>query len=348
MPWVKALLSGMFGLESVVNTGKLRFIVIDGSTIQEPGANSTTYRLHIAIDLISLSLYQVEVTTDKKGENLDHYTLGEGDVVLIDRGYNQPKTLVPFIDRGGDIVLRYNAHGMNLYEEHDNNQLLKVDWHERLQTLDGKQGCIPVYLKHDGKRIQVYLHAIPLAPKKAEQARRNARQRAKKKGNIPSDKTLYLSEWTLIISSLPETLLDTQTVGALYRVRWQVERVIKRLKTLLDIDKLRAYKHSLLAELYIHGKLLYTVALEKLMHKGFGKAAMRMDKPRQLTPWRLLRTVADDVLSALKTRFVKQAHLSQDAIKSLSERPRKRKLQGLPPRILALVSLCREIGVSYL
>ncbi|MDQ5771058.1 hypothetical protein, partial [Thiothrix subterranea] len=55
---------------------------------------ATTYRLHIAIDLINLSLHQVEVTTDKEGENLDHYTLAAGDVVLIDRGYNQPKTLV--------------------------------------------------------------------------------------------------------------------------------------------------------------------------------------------------------------------------------------------------------------
>ncbi|MDQ5771052.1 hypothetical protein, partial [Thiothrix subterranea] len=77
--------------------------------MQEPAATATTYRLHIAIDLINLSLHQVEVTTDKEGENLDHYTLAAGDVVLIDRGYNQPKTLVPFIDRGGDVVLRYNA-----------------------------------------------------------------------------------------------------------------------------------------------------------------------------------------------------------------------------------------------
>ncbi len=58
------------------------------------------------------------MATDKVGESLDHYQLDEGDVVLIDRGYNPPKTLVPFLDRGGDGVLRYNAHGMNVYEAH--------------------------------------------------------------------------------------------------------------------------------------------------------------------------------------------------------------------------------------
>lgn len=94
-----------------MGSGNLRFIVIDGSTVQEPGATATTYRLHIAVDLINLSIRQIEVTTDKEGENLDHYTLEAGDVVLVDRGYNQPKTLVPFIGRGGHVALRYNAHG---------------------------------------------------------------------------------------------------------------------------------------------------------------------------------------------------------------------------------------------
>ncbi|MFZ1343044.1 transposase [Thiothrix eikelboomii] len=126
----------------MVDSGKLRFIVIDGSTVQEPEATATTYRLHIAIDLINLSLHQVEVTTDKEGENLDHYTLAAGDVVLIDRGYNQPKTLVPFIDRGGDVVLRYNAHGMNLYEDgtgEESGRMVKIDWYTRLHLFESTE-----------------------------------------------------------------------------------------------------------------------------------------------------------------------------------------------------------------
>ena len=72
VPWVKSLLAGVFGLNRVVDSGKLRFIVIDGSTVQEPGATATTYRLHLAVDLINLGTHQVEATTDKGGENLDH------------------------------------------------------------------------------------------------------------------------------------------------------------------------------------------------------------------------------------------------------------------------------------
>ncbi len=165
MPWVKSLLSGVFGLDQAVNSGSLRFIVIDDSTVQEPGATETTDRLHIAIDLINLSLRQIEVTIDKVGENLDHYQLESGDVVLIDRGYNQPKTLVPFLDRGGEVVLRYNAHSMKLYEvdadDRDGQRMLKVDWDSRLQTLKRRPGCFPVDLCSCNQRIQVFVHAIP-------------------------------------------------------------------------------------------------------------------------------------------------------------------------------------------
>jgi len=61
----------------------------------------------------------------------------------------------------------------------------------------------------------------------------------------------------LVLTHLPTTVLDTETVGELYRVRWQVELYIKRLKSLLQLDRLRARQGSELAEVYLYGKLLY-------------------------------------------------------------------------------------------
>lgn len=341
----------MFGLDKVVNSGSLRFIVIDGSTVQEPGATETTYRLHVAIDLINLSIRQIEVTTDKIGENLDHYQLDEGDVVLLDRGYNQPKTLVPFLDRGGDVVLRYNAHSMNLYEIETNEcgqeRMVKVDWQSRLQTLEGQPGYFPVYLHHGGKRIKVFMHAMPLPPEKAAQARRQARERAKKNGRNPSEKALYLSEWVLVVTSVPPALLDTAAIANLYRVRWQVELVIKRLKSLLHVDELRARKHSQLAELYLHGKLLYAAVTAKIAQQRWPQATRGMDAPRQVTDWRLWRSVADDMKAGFKACFPRNSRYTGDYLKSVAERPRKRQLQTLPTDVQRLIEICRELGVSH-
>jgi len=348
---VKSLLSGVFGLGQVVNSGSLRFIVIDGSTVQEPGATGTTYRLHIAIDLINLSLRQVEVTTDKTGENLDHYQLESGDVVLIDRGYNQPKTLVPFLDRGGEVVLRDNAHSMKLYDVDTDDpagqRMIKVDWESRLQTLKGQPGYFPVYLCSGNQRIQVFVHALPLPPEQAEQARRQAKQRAQRKGRTASGKALYLSEWVLVLTSLPPELLDTETASALYRIRWQVELLIKRMKSLLQMDELRARKGSQLAELYLHGKLLYAAVTEKIMQRRFPTACRKMDAPRQLTDWRLWQTVADDLKAGIKGCFPPSLRFTEDCLKSLAERRRKRGLQALPAKVMGWIKICRKLGVSH-
>lgn len=346
--WIKSLLKSVFGLDKTIKNDSLNFIVIDGSTVQEPGAQETSYRLHTAIDLISLSLREVKVTTDKIGESLDHYQLESNDVALIDRGYNQPKTLVPVIERGAHVVLRYNPHSMNLYQPSDEPTFTKIDWEQRLRELNGQSGAMRADLSHQGKRVPGVVHAIPLPPEQAAEARRKAMERARKKGYTASQKTLSLSGWVLIFTSLPMQVISTSEIAALYRVRWQVELVIKRMKSLLDIDRLRAYKGSDLAELYLHGKLLYAAITQKISHRGFGIAATTMLADRSITPWRLWRMIADEIKSVVKACFPRHQHFVDDCIKSLSERPRKRRLQGLPTRILTIRAEYQGLEIRWL
>jgi len=344
VPWVKAMLADIFGFESIVNSGLLRLIAIDGSTIQEPGAKQTTYRLHIAIDLVTLTFHQVELTTDKEGEHLNHYKLGEGDVVLLDRGYNQPKTLVPFIDRGGDVILRYNPHCMNLFT-HD-EEMEKINWQEKLDQLSEKPAAIPVYLCYDGKRIEGYVHAIPLPEEKAKEARRKAKQKAKNKGRTASKRVLYISGWVLVFTSLPLEVIDTETASDIYQVRWQIELVIKRMKSLLNINKLRAFKKSKLAEVYIYGKLLYTAVVTKRANHQFSTARTGMVKNRVITPWRIWHLITESLHSAIVSCFPYRGKYKRDAEKSMTERPRKRRLQTLPETIFKLIYSCKKSKLS--
>ena len=65
-------------------------------------------------------------------------------------------------------------------------------------------------------------------------------------------------------------MLSAQTIMALYRCRWQVEIAIKRWKSVLDVDALRAKATSPLAEVWLHGKLLYALMLERRMRRQLG------------------------------------------------------------------------------
>ena len=157
----------------------------------------------------------------------------------------------------------------------------------------------------------------------------------------------YLSEWVLVLTSLPPVLLNTDAITNLYRVRWQVELVIKRLKSLLQVDELRARKGSQLAELYLQGKLLYAAVTAKIAQQRWPQATRTMDAPRQVTDWRLWQSVADDMKAGFKACFPRQSRFVEDYLKSITERPRKRRLQALPMDVRTLIESCRELGVSY-
>lgn len=238
--WVTVLQQLVFQTEQIALKGNLRLKAIDGSTVQVPGAKGTSYRLHIAMNLNTLEPTEVHVSTDKQGESLALYALKEGDVAVVDRGYNQPRSIVPFMDIGGSLILRYNPQGMNLFSQDD--AMRKIDWVKTLRAHEGQAHATPVYAVHENVRVSGFVHAIPLPPEQAEQARRKLREKASKKGRTPRADSLYLCGWVLIFSNLPLEILDTQAASATYRVRWQVELLIKRLKSLLDIDLLRAKK----------------------------------------------------------------------------------------------------------
>ena len=342
VPWVKAVLSRMMGAAAALIEGHLRFIIVDGSTVQGPGAQGTWYRLHIAIDLVKLHLLHVSVTNEHEAEHLGHYPLQEGDVVVGDRGYNQAQRWIEQADQGVGLVVRYNPQGLNLYDTAGQ----KIAVHEALKETTATEQCLPVRVRAKVEFIEGSLHARRLPPAQAAEARRRARTQAKKDGRQIRPQTLALAEWVLIFTTLPPTVLPTATVMALYRVRWQVELVIKRLKSILNIDQLRARKDGLLADLYLHGKLLYAWVLEKRARQRSGENWNRLDQPRRATPWRVWRLLNREL--AVVISGVCQWNLGRWAasLEVMQERPRHRQLQTSPDRVNRLIAYCQAQGIS--
>ena len=108
-PWLKALLSKMLPAVKSPST-PLRLLVVDGSSLQGPGAKGTDYRLHLALDLVSMTLHEVQVTGADQGESLGRYQFAQGDVVLADRGYNHPAVILDLHDQAGRRLNTAAAH----------------------------------------------------------------------------------------------------------------------------------------------------------------------------------------------------------------------------------------------
>src|SRR4029450_11496527 len=91
-----------------------RFVVIDASSMQAPGATGTDHRLHIAMDLVSLQFLEVLVSDVHMGETLTHFTLAPGDVAVADRGYAHGQGMSAAVQRGPDPIVRLNPFSVVL------------------------------------------------------------------------------------------------------------------------------------------------------------------------------------------------------------------------------------------
>ena len=239
-------------------------------------------------------------------------------------------------------MVRYNPHSLNLYDAAG----VKIDWYEALKTTTDAERCLPVRVQAKGQYLEGYVHACRLPPAQAADARRRAKAQAKKDGRCVQQRTLALAEWVLIFTTLPPAVLPTATVAALYRVRWQVELVIKRLKSILDIDRLRARKDGALAELYLHGKLLYAWVLEKRARWRCGENWNRLDRSRRATPWRVWKLLRQELAVAISGVLTWNLSRWSAGLDVMQERPRRRQLQTLPDRVNRLIAYCQAQGIS--
>ena len=89
--------------------------------------------------------------------------------------------------------------------------------------------------------LAMRLVIIPKPPDAAAKATRKAARASRKAQRRRTDpRTTACAEHLLLLTSLPAELAEAAQLGALYGLRWQIELVFKRLKSLLHIDRLPA------------------------------------------------------------------------------------------------------------
>lgn len=334
-PWLRAMLTHLLGAAALQHLPPgFRFLVFDGSAIQGPGAKGTDYRLHIGMELVTLTFTHLLVTDKHTGESLAQFGLLPGDVALLDRGFCYHAPLWDAVNSGAEVTVRLRTTGIILCNE----QRAPFDLYEELKKNEAKRiHSFEAYLAGTQREglLKGWIHAYRLPEEKANEARRKLR-RQQKKGKTPTAKTLYFYGWVIVFTTLHPDLLDAETILALYRVRWQIEIAIKRWKSLLDVGKLRAQAGSDLAEVWLLGKLLYALLLEKKTRRTVGDVWGWLDQERKATwwrPWKLLKAKYDPLITG--SWYWSEDHWAE-ALEVLCERPRKRKLQQLPARVIEL------------
>jgi len=233
--------------------------VLDATTISKPGSTGTDWRVHLRMDLAERRIEEVQVTDDSGGERLDRYTITPGDILVGDRGYATNKGIAHVLEKGGHVLIR-SRWTLALQTATGS----RLDILSLLETLSPDEiGDWPLQLDYRKKSYPVRLVAIRKSPQACEKTKRDLRRAARKKGKQLKQETLKAAQFIFVITDLPDTDYSCSQILELYRMRWQIELVFKRLKSILGFDRLRA-KDKDLSQTYLLGKILGALVIDEL------------------------------------------------------------------------------------
>jgi hypothetical protein len=262
--WLGQLIVALLGRRQVCLAAQpgVHLRIVDATQIFD-GQRAHWY-VHACFDLGQMCLAGVAVTDAHSGESLVRFPGQAGEILLADRGYAHAKGLGASLAHGAHLVVR--CHWQNLVLQEDGGQ--HVDLLAWLTASAGSSFSQPserqLWLSTAQGRFALRLVTAALPPAAAERARQRVRTKAQLRGRTPSQANLWAAGFILVLTNLPPDGWSSQQVLDLYRLRWQVELLFKRHKSLFNLDGLRAHDPQLV-QTYLLAKLLAALWLEDLV-----------------------------------------------------------------------------------
>lgn len=264
--WLGKLVALVLQTHRLAITSKpgLRLRLMDGTSMSQPGSAGTDWRLHLSFDLEAACIDGVELTNAQTGETFAHVPIRAGEIRIGDRGYAFVKSLESVLESQGAFIVRINWHNLPLNDE----QAAKLDLLHLLRQKNTAEPITeyPVWLRKSTLRVPLRLLVTQLPQEVGDKARAALRRKHQKKGTALSKESLFAAGFIMVLSNLSMTDWPPKEIFKLYRFRWQIELAIKRLKSLLKLESLRA-QDAELVQVYLLAKLLAALLVDNLVQK---------------------------------------------------------------------------------
>jgi len=275
--WLRGLCVSLLeesGWEIPAETRGYTVRALDGTLVKEPGRSGSMWRIHYSVRIPSLVCDHLELTATKgagTGDRLGRFAATPGDLVLADRGFCNPGGVEALDRQGAAVMMRLNASTLPLFCDGGSRFALAEEIGKLSET--GVEREWPVWVQGAKGRVAGRLCAIRKSRESAARARRKIERKAQQGGPKPKPETLQYACYVMIFTTVPASRFSTAEVLEWYRVRWQIELIFKRLKTLAELGSLPKHVDQS-ARAWLYGKMLVTLLGQKLQRLG-----------RDISPW---------------------------------------------------------------
>lgn len=235
-------------------------VSVDASAVCGPGAETTDARLHVQMRVADLDFMAVRVENVSVGETFKLFTWQPGQLAVADRLYCNPPGIRAVVDQGADVLVRLNRGTLPLCKP-SGDPFDLMTWLRGLRGHTASETDV-VIRDRKGKLQDVRgrVVAIRLPVAQAEQARARL---AREHGSSVSELDREVASYVVLFTTVPKSRLNADLCLELYRLRWQIELLFKRWKSLCGIDRLPNYLDDTITA-WLYAKVLLALLMQRM------------------------------------------------------------------------------------
>jgi hypothetical protein len=235
-------------------------VTVDASAVSGPGADCADARLHVQMRVTDLDFLNVRVEGLDVGESFKRFQWQRGQLAVADRAYCNPPGIRWVVSQGADVLVRVNRSSLRLSTP-DGEPIDLMAWLRGLHAHDPSEREVVI---SDVKGVQDdvpgRLVAIRLPVAQADKARaRWKREYGSKISALDHEAAAYV----VIFTTVPKSRLDARRCLELYRLRWQIELLFKRWKSLCGFDRLPNYLDETITS-WLYAKVLLALLMQRM------------------------------------------------------------------------------------
>jgi hypothetical protein len=263
-PWLRWLAQQMRAPADVpMPTMGRRLRAVDATSVSEPGSTGSDWKVHYAVNLADLECDFFQITGIKEGgETFRRFPISKGDIMVGDRVYAAPPGISHTVHAGGDVIVRLNRTALPVYDE-GGTRLALLPLVRSIPD-STRQECRAYVQDPRGGRITGRLIILRRSEEAARWACQRMQRRAQRSREEVSAEALEFASYFMVWTSLP-TVFEKDQVLECYRLRWQIELVFKRMKSILGLGHLPKHDPQS-AKAWLEGKLFVGLLIEKMIH----------------------------------------------------------------------------------
>lgn len=237
--------------------------LIDATDEALKGSRTSDYRLHYMFNLFGFQCASFQLTTAKEGEKLTRFPMEPGAIYIADRIYCTIQGLEHLRSHQASFVLRMKSKAFTLYDDQDR----KLSVHDLLATMGREESRSFPCFYHDEHGQTHPLRIVALRKDEAAEAesqRRLNRKIARKQlGNV-DPRTRAMHNFVVLATNLDDS---DERVLELYRARWQIEQVFRRMKSLFGFGEVPGHNPNSVRA-WFFGKLFVATLCEAMLIRG--------------------------------------------------------------------------------